>query len=546
MKAKAEEEANAKAEAAAKAEKEAKAKAESAAKAEEEAKAKAESAAKAEEDAKARAIAAAKVEEEKTELKPSRKRRKKNRSQAKAKRSSSEKRIEKKSQEEEDNETKIIAASEDYAKAIALAMAEAETKPNENREETIPDAESLSNLDLSTFKSDDINQTIEDATEIEEISPENEEETQSRINTKNEVILTEEEVWPEETEVQTATIPSFRRRLKPINLTLVVPSLFAALIFVTLLLPYILPTSQYISTIEKLASDSISEQVKIGSLHVTFLPVSSVEASTITIGSNIKIKTAILTFSMFSSFNSDNLKEIELTGVSVLPSAYDNITKWSKLSDAPHLSQFKKIELKETKLEFKNISVPLLSGSIKFKDNNKFSKASFTSNDKNININISPNQNDFQLNISAKKWKPSLSSAIVLSDLDAKVIMNTGLFQITEIDSRLYDGVLKGTAFANWGNSWSLNGKFEVERVNIKEAAVSNNADIPMEGKLFSKVEFSSEAQEFEQLYDAMRINGTFHFKMDLSKLTLVIQSELHPRVTLQVARRNLMSFQEP
>ena len=519
VKAKAEEEAKAKAESAVKAEEEAKAKAESAARAEEEAKAKAELAAKAEVESKARAEAVEKAtEENKPELKTSRKKGKKNRLRSKTK-----ERIRNKSQEEQNNEAKIIAASEDYAEAIASAMAEIkikiETKPNKNittdtKEETISEAELLPNLDLSAFKPDDIKGTIESDTEIAEITSEVGKGIQRKTHTRDETPVTESRIWQEEeTKVQAATFPSLWHRRKPINLSKVVPLLFVAFVCVTLLLPYVLPTSQYISTIEKSATDSISEPVKIGSLHVTFLPIPSVEASAVTIGSNIKIKSAILTFSIFSSFNSKDLKIIELTGVSVLPSAYDNITRWKRLSNAPQLPELKKIELNETKLEFKNISVPILSGSINLSDNNKFSGASFTTNDKRININISPSQNNYLLNISAKEWKPSLSSPMVLSDLDAKIIMSTGLFQINEIDGRIYDGVLKGTASAKWKDRWSLNGELEIERINIKEAAISYNTDIPMEGKLFSRVEISSESLEFEQLYDAMHINGTFQLQ---------------------------------
>ena len=526
VKTRAEEEANAKAEAAAKAEEEAKAKAESAARAEQEAKAKAESATKAGIEFKARTEAATQAEEEKPELKNNRKKGKKNRSRAKVK----EKTVNK-SHEEENNEEKIIAASEDYARAIALAMAEAgTTEPNKNitnnaaKEEifTEAEAESLSNLDLSTFKSDDIKEATEDDTEIPEAIPKVRKESQKKIYTRDETIIIENEVWQEEeTKTQTATIPNLWRQRKPINLSKIVPLLFLTFVCVSLLLPYVLPTSQYISTIEKSATDSISEPVKIGSLHVSFLPIPSLEVLNVTIGNDIKIKSAILTFSIFSSFNSNNLKMIELTGINVLPGAYDRISRWSRLNSAPQLSALKRIYLKETKLEFKKISVPLLMGSINLTDNNKFSGASFSTNDKKININISPNQNNFLLDISAKEWKPSLSSVIVLSDLDAKVIMNTGLFQINEVDGRIYDGVLKGTASAKWKDSWSLNGELEIERVSIKKAATSFNTNIPLEGKLFGKIEISSEAQKFEKLYDAMHVNGNFQIQNGFVKIDL-------------------------
>ena len=151
-------------------------------------------------ESKARAEAAPKAAAEKPELKTSRKKDKKNRSHAKAKEKTGNK-----SQEEENNEAKIIAASEDYAKAIASAMAETEveTEPNKNitsdtKAETISEAESLPNLDLSIFKSDDIKETIEGDTEIAEITSEVEEGIQRKINTRDEILITENEIWQEE------------------------------------------------------------------------------------------------------------------------------------------------------------------------------------------------------------------------------------------------------------------------------------------------------------------------------------------------------------
>jgi hypothetical protein len=283
----------------------------------------------------------------------------------------------------------------------------------------------------------------------------------------------------------------------------------------------VLPTSQYISTIEKIASDSVGESVKVGSLSVSLLPIPNLDASNITIGNTIKIKSAILTFSMFTSFSSDDLRKIELIGVNILPSAYDRIIKWTRLSNAPRLTNFKQIQLKNTKLEFKNIAVPLLNGNIDLVNGSKFSRASFATSDGNIKINVTPKRNGFLLNISAKEWKPSHSSSITFSSFDAKAITGKDSFHIDELDGRIHDGVLKGAASAKWSDGWIIKGKLEMERINFEKATKSFDSDIPVGGNLTSNIEFASEAPVFDQLYDALHINGVFQLQNGFVKVDL-------------------------
>ena len=512
VKTKAEEKANAKAESAARAEEEAKARAEAASKAEENANAKAESAARAEEEAKARAEAASKAEEE---------------ANARGK-----------SQEIVDDEAKIIAASEAYAKAIAIAEDEARNRTGENSQEfddeSIIDTETsgiLPTLDFSNLQTEDTDEyeskdTGNDKTSVK-IKSRTEEMVQEEEGPYDETISQDEAFFKDEideSEIQSIRQKvqrRIRRQQKPINLSLIISFLIVIIVSGALLLPYVLPTNQYITTIEKIATDSIGEPVKIGSLSVSFLPIPNLDASNITIGSTIKIKSAILTFSMFSSFDSNDLSEMELIGVNILPNAYDRIIEWTKTSSAPSLNSLKQIQLKNAKLEYKNIAIPLINGNINLVNGNKFSKALFATRDNKIKINVIPKGNEFTLNISAKEWKPLHSSSMILSNFDAKVIAGKGSFLINELDSRIYDGVLRGAASAKWSNGWTVRGKFETERVNFRKAAESFNTAIPVEGNLTSTIEIASIAPVFEQLFDALQINGEFNLQNGSIKIDL-------------------------
>ena len=540
-KAEAEAKAKAKAKAKARAEAEAKARAEAEAKAKAEAKARAEAEAKAE--AKARAENEAKDNLEvavttKQEVKTRHKRGKKARLCAEAHAKAKEN--DEKTHHEIGDEAKIIAASEAYAKAVAMAEEEAKTNTDEIdhkiREEATVETETppiLPTPDFSILQSPDSEETLADENRAKVIvdnkasakvtSKAGEEGIRDEKETRNNAV-TQEEAWQKEDLVVSEaqiTMPSTRRRQKPINLFLIIPQLLVILVSGAFLLPYVLPTSQYISIIEKIAADSVGEPVKVGSLSVSFLPISNLDVSNITIGNSIKIESAILTFSLFSSFSSEDLRKIELIGVNVLPGAYDRITKWARLSNAQRLTNFKQIQLKKTKFEFKNFAIPLLNGNIELVNGSKFSRALFATSDDKIKINVTPKRDGFLLNISAKEWKPSHSSSMTFSSFDAKVIAGQNSFHIHEMDGRIHDGVLKGTVSAKWSDGWIIKGQLEIERINFEKATKSFNSNIPVGGKLTSNIEISSKAPIFEQLYDALHINGVFQLQNGFIKIDL-------------------------
>ncbi|MFB3080150.1 MAG: hypothetical protein ACE1Y1_00040, partial [Nitrosomonadaceae bacterium] len=543
-KAKLKAEAKARAEAAAKAETEAKAKFEAEAKARAEAATKAEAEAKAKFEAEAKARAENKAKdkaevatttklEAKTRHKKGKKARLRDEAQAKARENAE------KTHHEIDDEARIIAASEAYAKAIAMAEEKAKVNTDKvnhkNGEEVAVETETppiLTALDFSALQSHDSEEALADENEAKviadnkasaEVTSKAEEEVRDEEKTRNKAV-TQEEAWQKEDLVVSEaqiTMPSIRRRQKPINLFLIIPLLLGILVSGAFLLPYVLPTSQYISIIEKIAEDSIGEPVKVGSLRVSFLPIPNLDVSNITIGNAIKIESAILTFPMFSSFSSEDLNKIELIGVNVLPSAYDSITKWTSLSNAPRLTNFKQIQLKKAKLEFKNIAIPLLNGNIELMNGSKLSRALFATSDDKIKINVTPKRSGFLLNISAKEWNPSHSSSMTFSSFDAKAIASQNSFHIKEMDGRIHDGVLKGTASAKWSDGWIIKGQLEMERVNFEKVTKSFNSDIPMGGKLTSNIEIYSEAPVFEELYDALHINGVFQLQNGFVKIDL-------------------------
>ncbi len=172
-------------------------------------------------------------------------------------------------QHEIDDEAKITAASEAYAKAVAMAEEEARATVGEINQkienEAIEETETspiLPMLDVSTLESLDSEETLSNEIEAKdtvgkkasaEITSKAEVEIQDEEEARNETV-TKKETWREKediavSEVQITTTQSILRRQKPINLSLIVPLLLVILVSGVLLCP---PCCQQVSTSQQL------------------------------------------------------------------------------------------------------------------------------------------------------------------------------------------------------------------------------------------------------------------------------------------------------
>ena len=311
------------------------------------------------------------------------------------------------------------------------------------------------------------------------------------------------------------------KQKKPIGLSSIVMVVLGILVGAVLVFPYVMPMGGYVAQIEKIATDSIGEPVKIGSVRASLVPMPNLSISNTSIGDGVKIKSAVLTFSLFSSFSHKDLTKIELEAVSVMPEAYARLTQWKRTDAAPQLTKLKHVKLKEVKLELEGVTVPVLSGDIELSPEGKFIKAQFASSDGKVKLITTPEASGFLLDIAAKDWALPMIPSVIFSSFDAKVVTGQGSLNIKEIDGRLYDGMLKGIATVQWSNGWSIKADLDTENINFETAAKAFNPDISVGGKFISKLNLSAGAAAYGQLFDAPKIDGVFrlqngHFNVDL------------------------------
>jgi hypothetical protein len=116
-----------------------------------------------------------------------------------------------------------------------------------------------------------------------------------------------------------------------------------------------------------------------------------------------------------------------------------------------------------------------------------------------------------------------LGPAIELNDFTLKGVASGSELRISELEYSLFGGQGKGTASVSWGAVWSVDGTFELQRIELEPAMSALKADIPSDGTLEAKGRFALQSVALDKLFDAPRMDAVFMVrKGNLSGLDLV------------------------
>jgi len=78
------------------------------------------------------------------------------------------------------------------------------------------------------------------------------------------------------------------------------------------------------------------------------------------------------------------------------------------------------------------------------------------------------------------------------------------------MDLYLYGGQAKGQAAFGWGSPWSLEGDFELKRIDLEAAMKALKIDISSEGVLDAKGRYALQGNALPTLFDNPRLEATF------------------------------------
>ena len=126
-----------------------------------------------------------------------------------------------------------------------------------------------------------------------------------------------------------------------------------------------------------------------------------------------------------------------------------------------------------------------------------------------------------------------LGPALELVEGQAKGVLSGSQLQLSEMDFYLYGGQGKGQAVVSWGPSWSLEGEFDLKRIDLEPGMKALKIEILSDGKLDAKGRYVLQSNSLDTLFDNPRVDATFTVQKGE-----FVGLRLRARTAVAVARR--------
>ncbi len=290
----------------------------------------------------------------------------------------------------------------------------------------------------------------------------------------------------------------------------------AILVAVSIGVVEIMPMGGYIPAIEKLASDHIKEPVTIQSMKVSALSGFDIALENVAIGAtqDVKISKMRLSPQFGSLFGEEKvIRDIEVDSATAAEEVLRRLPAWLDAALADRRVQVGRLSIRGVKLEMREMQLPSLNVVIDLETGGTIARASVATADGKLSVQIVPRGGSADVSISGTNWVPPIGPQIEIADLSAKGVASTGSLDLTELEARLYGGVVKGDGRVSWNGAWRAEGDFEFARVDMAPLVGVFTKEARTSGEAQGAGRYSLQSGKLVSLFNTPRVDMTFFVK---------------------------------
>ena len=300
------------------------------------------------------------------------------------------------------------------------------------------------------------------------------------------------------------------------------------------LLPFI-NLSILASPIQKLASESIGEQVVVEEVHASLWPEPHLVLDHVTVGASSNLKND--TFKINSIYISpvitrlfENIKFIELIEFSGINLEHDFARKVlqcvNKLSKAEHL-KIKRVSFNQVNLMIFDLSLEPLEGEFALDESRGLTSVTLNNSDHGLSMQFLPRGDNFNIYLTATRWPLPFNPKIVFDEIKAKGTFNSDQVNISQIDGHIYGGNLKASAIVSWSKKWLVSGNYSLSQASTRQLLKAFDSDGDIEGVLNLTGNITGKSNTASKVASEAEVNSSFEIRngkingIDLERSTL-------------------------
>jgi hypothetical protein len=281
---------------------------------------------------------------------------------------------------------------------------------------------------------------------------------------------------------------------------------------------HLINLSMLVAPIEKLASESVGEEVSIERVHASLWPHPHLELGNVKIGINpssktegLKIETVHIspvTSTLFQEVKM--LNSIELEGMTFTQDNFGQPLQWiNSLGKAEHL-KIEQINLKNTVIQIRDLELGTFSGTVKLTEARELKNIALISAEQTLSVQVTPQGSNFDVVLTGTDWHLPVNPKFVFNELKAKGTLSQNQIIFSQIEGNIYGGTIKGKAAVDWSSEWSTAGNFELFNATLPQMLNAFGSSASIDGKLALTGTFSCRSPQAINLVDSPEITANF------------------------------------
>jgi hypothetical protein len=282
------------------------------------------------------------------------------------------------------------------------------------------------------------------------------------------------------------------------------------LAFIALL--HFINISPLIEPIEKLASTSLGEKVKIAQVHASLWPQPNLVLGDVVIGNSNQHIEAVNVVPETSSLSETvkTVKSIEIEGLSLEQDQVSQPSQWiNRLGKAEQL-HVEQINLKKIMLKMRDLQLGPFNGKVALDDAKQLKTIDLQNVDKTVSLQLTPSGESADFVLTGTNWPLPMNTKIVFDEIKVHGKVSQGLVYFSQVEGEIYGGNLVAKGTVDWSNQWSASGNFDISKATLPRMLKALGSTVTVDGKVNLAGNFASKANAVANLADAPEITASF------------------------------------
>ncbi|MFT3847313.1 MAG: AsmA-like C-terminal region-containing protein [Propionivibrio sp.] len=308
-----------------------------------------------------------------------------------------------------------------------------------------------------------------------------------------------------------------RRRGRKSSLTwsAVVTLAFLFLVVLSALVVTFFPYDLFRPDVEAAIARSTGQPVTIGGIHGEIYPKPGLLLTDIRFGKEgrgLSIAEASLWPELGSVLKQKiGFRQVVLSGVSLPVESIGGLQQMFASLAAP-TSGFglKSVRFEKTELSFAGLALSGLEGDAQRNAAGSFEGLQLHAADRGINLVAKVAGAGVEMNLDALAWRPSEASRFVVNGANLKGVFENGALTLSEMELRIFDGLVKGVAVLRADKARSLVGEIMYERIDASRFGETLGIGQFLAGSASGSLRFSALSEHWTTIFSVMDADGAF------------------------------------